>query len=258
MAQQDMLKFLSYGDKGPRVKALQHLLNDNPFHKPRRMLVADGEFGTLTSAAVQTEKYWLGYPKEDLQPIAGDMLTGFLTRKVPLPQDYRDRRNLRIEKREKEKAAQTDMDKMRLRVLAIIKGELGTLERPNHSNNIKYTDYWGWGRVAYCVIGMSWAWIKAGSTAFVKGSRWAGCREMLAAAKQGGYGICLTHDPDPGCPGVIDFGGDASPDHCITFVKDNGNGTCRTFEFNSSRNGVEGVWNQTRPLRSCWWFNVLK
>jgi len=252
-----MPDYLKYGDKGAAVKQLQRLLNHNAYHKMRTDLVLDGEFGPLTSGAVQETKYWLGYPKEELKPIAGDQLNRLLHGE-PLPADYDSRRKLRQKKREDEKDAQTDMDKMRLRVLGIIKGELGTLERPNHSNNIKYTDYWGWGNVAYCVIGMSWAWIKAGSTAFVKGSRWAGCREMLAAAKQGGYGICLTHDPDPGCPGVIDFNGDASPDHCITFVKNNGDGTCQTFEFNSSRNGVEGVWNQTRPLRSCWWFNVLK
>jgi hypothetical protein len=253
-----MPDYLHWGDKGPRVKALQRLLNVNGYRHPRRLLEIDGQFGPLTAAAVQQTKYWCGYPKEELKPIAGDELLGYLSGDESLPGDYRDRRKLRIEKREKERAQQTDADKLRLRALAIIRGEIVTLESPNHSNNVPYNSYWGMGNVAYCVIGMSWAWIKAGSKAFVKGSRWAGCREMLAAAKDGGYGICLTHEPDPGCPGVIDFNGDASPDHCVTFVRDNGNGTCQTVEFNSSRNGVEGVWNQTRPLRSIWWFNVLK
>ena len=125
-----------------------------------------------------------------------------------------------------------------------------------NSNHIKYNTWWGWGPVPYCVIGISWAWVKAGSKAFVKGSRWAGCREMLADAKAGGHGIHLTHDPDPGCPGVVDLNGDASPDHAITFVKNNGNGTCTTVEFNTQKGYIGGVWNSVRPLRSCWWFEV--
>ena len=248
-----MADYLGYGDKGPRVKALQRLLNVNGYRHPRRLLVIDGQFGPLTSAAVQQTKFWCGYPKEELKPIAGDAILGYLSGDESLPGDYRDRRTLRIERRDAERAKQTDADKMRLRALAIIRGEIGTLESPNHSNNVPYNSYWGWGSVAYCVIGVSWAWIKAGSKAFVKGSRWAGCREMLAAAKEGGKGIHLTSEPQPGHPGVIDFNGDCSPDHCVTFVRDNGNGTCQTIEFNSSRNGVEGVWNQTRPMRSIWW-----
>jgi len=253
-----MPDYMRYGDKGPRVRSLQKLLNASPFHRLRKMLNVDGEFGPLTAAAVQRMKYWLGYPKEDIEPIAGDMLIGFLTRKVALPQDYRDRRNLRIEKRDKEKDAQTEMDRMRLRVLARIKGELGTLEQPNNSNHIKYNTWWGWGPVPYCMIGVTWAWVMEHSKAFVRGSRWAGCREMLADAKAGGHGVHLTHDPDPGCPGVVDLDGDCSPDHAITFVRDNGDGTATTYEFNTSKTGtyIQGVFNKTRLLRSCWWFEV--
>ena len=43
--------------------------------------------------------------------------------------------------------------------LAIIKGEIGTREQGE--NVIKYTKWWGWGAVAYCVIGISWAWTRA-------------------------------------------------------------------------------------------------
>jgi hypothetical protein len=143
-----------------------------------------------------------------------------------------------------------------LRALAIIKGEIGTREQGE--NVIRHTKWWGWGAVAYCVIGVSWSRVKAGSTAFKKGVRWAGCQWMLADAKAGGHGIHLTNDPDPGCPGVIDFDGHSDPDHGITFVKDNGNGTCETYEFNTSKDGtyIEGIWKKDRPLRNCWWFEV--
>ena len=252
-----MPDYLKYGDKGPRVKQLQQLLNRNPYHKMRKDLVLDGEFGPLTAAAIQQTKYWLGYAKEDIEPIAGDELNRYL-HGDPLPADHDSRRKLRQKKREDEREKQTDVDKMRLRALAIVKGELGELERPSNSNHIKYNDWWGWGAVPYCMIGVTWSWIKAGSKAFVKGSRWAGCREMLADAKAGGHGIHLTHDPDPGCPGVVDLDGDASPDHAITFVKNNGDGTATTYEFNTTKTGtyIQGVFNKTRPMRSCWWFEI--
>jgi len=147
---------------------------------------------------------------------------------------------------------------MRLKALATIKAEIGTMERGGNTNHVKYNDWWAWGAVPYCVIGVSWAWVKAGSKAFARGVRWAGCDMLLADARAGRNGVHLTSDPDPGCPGVIDFSGKTVPDHCITFVHDNGNGTCETYEFNTSKDGtyIEGVWNKTRPLRNCWWFEV--
>ena len=82
--------------------------------------------------------------------------------------------------------------KLRKKALAVIKGELGTMEAGGHSNVIKYNTWWGWGAVAYCVIGISWAWVKAGSTSFKRGVRWAGTDLMLADAKAGRNGLHLT------------------------------------------------------------------
>jgi hypothetical protein len=255
-----MSDYLHYGSSGPRVKALQRQLNVNAYRHPRRLLDVDGEFGPLTAAAVQDVKWWCGYPKEELKPIAGDELIGYLSGDETLPGDYRDRRKLRIERRDAERAQQTDADKMRLRALGIIRAELGTLEKPLNSNHIKYNDWWGWGPVPYCAIFISWAWVHAGSKAFIRGVRWAGCREMLAAARDGDYGLHLTHEPDPGCPGVVDLDGDASPDHAITFVRDNGDGTCQTIEANTSKDStyIQGVFNKTRRMSDIWWFSVEK
>jgi len=253
-----MADMLKYGDKGPRVKELQKLLNKNAYRKARRLLDVDGEFGPLTASAINGTKYWMGYPRAEIQPVAGDLFFDLLTAKRPLPPEFKAKRDERLKKAADNKAAQTDVDKMRIRALGIIKEELGTLERPNNSNHIKYNDWWGWGPVPYCVIGVSWAWVKAGSKAFAKGSRWAGTDLMLAHAAGGDNGIHLTHEPEPGCPGVIDFDGHSNPDHAITFVHDNGNGTCETYEFNTSKDStyIQGVWRKDRPLRNCWWFEV--
>lgn len=254
-----MTDYLHYDCKEKeRVRNFQHLLNNNSYRRLRKPLVEDGDWGPLTSAATQDCKYWLGYPKEELKPIAGKEILGYLTEEVALPGDYQDRRKLRIEKRDRERDKQTGVDRMRLRVLKRIKGELGTLETPNNSNHIRYNDYWGWGPVPYCMIGVSWSWLMEGSKAFVKGSRWAGCREMLADAQAGGHGIHLTHDPDPGCPGVVNIYGDARPDHAVTFVRALPNGLCETYEFNTSKDSsyIQGVWSKTRRMADCWWFEV--
>ena len=132
------------------------------------------------------------------------------------------------------------------------------MEAGGHSNVIKYNTWWGWGAVAYCVIGIAWAWIKAGATAFARGSRWANTDAMLADAKAGRNGLHLTNDPNPGCPGVIDFDGHSDPDHAITFVRrQRRRHLPRRIEFNTTGpNGMEGVWRKDRPLRHCWWFEV--
>ena len=247
---------LRYGDQGERVKRLQRLLNHNRYRRIVHPLKEDGVFGSLTAAAVQGTKFWAGYAKEDIKPIAGELLFGYLSDELELPPDKAERRRRRLQRIVDGRAERAALDALRLRALKLIKGELGTRESPNHSNRILYTEWWGWGPCAYCVIGVSWAWVKAGSTAFERGSRWANTDAMLADAKEGRNGLHLTDEPLPGCPGVIDFIGHSDPDHALTFVKDNGDGTCQTYEFNSTKNGVEGVWEQRRPMANCWFFEV--
>jgi len=249
---------LHYGSKGKRVKNLQWRINNNDFYSPRRELVVDGQMGALTCAAVQQAKHRLGYSKANLKPIAGQLLYDYLSKRLPLPPALRKRRAARLAQLELVKHRQSVQTRLRLRALEIIKHELGTMENPPHSNHIKYNTWWGWGAVAYCVIGISWAWVKAGSAAFKRGSRWAGTDLMLSDAQADRNGIHLTSDPDPGCPGVIDFDGHSDPDHAITFVHDNGDGTCTTAEFNTRTGYLEGVLKKDRPLRNCWWFEVEK
>ena len=252
------MKTLKYGNHGAGVLKLQRLINDNDLYKPSPKLKEDGDYGTLTSGAVQGAKRACGYKAGNIDgAVAGTSLAGFLSGEKSLTAGMEKRRAARL-------SAATVVfgpaKVMRLAALAIVKGELGTLETPSNSNHIKYNDWWGWGAVAYCMIFVSWAWTKAGSKAFSKGSRWAGCREMLADAKAGNYGIRITHSPQPGTCGVIDLYGDARPDHAITYVQDNGDGTCQTIEGNTTKDGsyIQGVFNKTRKLSDCWWFAVEK
>lgn len=131
---------------------------------------------------------------------AGDLLIAYLSGK----REPSVRMKLRaIARRRAEKAERDQRSaraRMRLRALAIIKGQIGTVEKPMHSNVIKYTKWWGWGAVAYCVIGMAWSGVRAGSKAFRRGARWANTDVVLADAKAGRNGLHLLDEPCPAAP----------------------------------------------------------
>ena len=236
---------------GSDVRHLQRLLRGAGM-KPGPF---DGEFGPRTAAACNHYKWRIGYAPGTCHPVAGGLLFEYLTGKRRPTARMRLRAAARRRKERQEHAAQGKRRAMRLGALAIIKGEIGTQEQGE--NVIKYTRWWGWGAVAYCVIGISWAWIQAGSKAFRRGARWANTDAMLSDAKAGRNGLHLLDEPLPGCPGVIDFDGHSDPDHAITCIRVEG-AEVVTGEFNTTKDGtsLEGVWEKRRALRNTWWFAV--
>jgi hypothetical protein len=236
---------------GPDVRRLQTLLKAAGV-SPGPI---DGDFGPRTAAACNHYKWRIGYAAGNCHPVAGGLVVEFLTGKRKPSAKMRLRAARRRRQEQQEHKPKTKRAKMRLRALAIVKGEIGTREQVE--NVIKYNKWWGWGAVAYCVIGISWSWVKAGSKAFKRGSRWANTDAMLADAKAGRNGLHLLSKPLPGSPGVIDFDGHSDPDHGITCIRVDGDDVI-TGEFNTTKNGtsIEGVWNKRRALRNCWWFAV--
>jgi len=253
----DMLK---YGDKGPRVKQLQRLLNHNAYRRPRRLLEVDGEFGPLTAASVQGTKFWCGYAKDDIEPVAADFFFSIITDKEPLPGAYSERRKRRLERVADAKSEEALAARMRVRALGYAKADVGTLEAPD--NAIKYNSWWTGGGNdggAYCVRAASYWYAKAGSSAVARGSRWENTDVLLADAQAGRSGVHLTSDPDPGAVFVIDFDGHSDPDHCGVFVKDLGNGSFQSVEANALlANGKQGVGFHTRAYRNCWHMELEK
>ena len=243
----DMLK---YGDHGERVKTLQRLLNTNDYFKPRRRLTPDGQFGTLTCAAVQQAKYRLGYQNDDIEPIAGDALFDYLDETRPLPGEYRARRKARLAK-----IAAEAKNPLRLKALAAAKLDVGILEGPG--NAIKFNTWWCEPHAndggAYCVRAGAYWYAKAGSKAVRRGSLWQGCDALLADAKAGRNGVHLTSDPDSGNGFVIDFSGHSVPDHFGLYVKDLGGGRFTSLEANATlANGQQGVGYHVRADAQCW------
>jgi len=255
-----MPEMLKYGSKGEPVKTLQRLLNANSYRRVRRPLDVDGEFGPLTAASVQGTKFWMGYAKGDIEPVAGDFFLGLITDKVPIPGEYAKRRKDRLERVAEGMAEQLLADKLRKRALGYAKADVGTLEAPN--NAIKYNSWWTSGGNdggAYCVRAASYWYAKAGSSAVARGSRWENTDVLLADAKAGRNGVHLTAEPDPGAVFVIDFDGHSDPDHCGVFVKDLGSGRFRSVEANALlANGRQGVGEHERAYMLCWFMEIEK
>lgn len=249
-----MPDLLQYGDRGPRVTALQVALNTSAKFKPARRLAVDGQMGPLTCAAVQQAKYALGYAREDIKPIAGEPLLDYLTGERKLPPEYAERRKRRMALVTGEKALRAD-------ALAIARKDVGLLE--GASNAIKYNDWWADGVIgdhdndggAYCVRAGSYWYFKAGSTAVVRGLRWENTDAVLEDAKHGRNGMHLTSDPQSGHGFVIDWSGRSDPDHFGLFIEWLG-GThtlFRSLEANATlENGRQGVGYHTRDARQCW------
>ena len=205
-------KMLVYGDTGDAVKRLQRLLNRNRFHTFKTALVVDGQFGPRTGSRVQDVKYWAGYARDTMRPVAGDHLLGLLGYPdlVRLSPEEKARRQKRLVK------AREEAKKVPLRkhILAAAREDVGILEGPN--NQVKYNLWWCDGRNdggAYCVRAGSY-WAKKGGCPHVKkGYRWQNTDHLLEDAKRGRNGVHLTSDPQAGNGFVIDWTGHSDPDH---------------------------------------------
>ncbi len=243
-----MSDYLRYGDHGTRVITLQRLLNSNRFHSLKRKLAVDGKMGPLTCQAVQTVKFWAGYSADDLKPIAGDLLIGYLKGKAITPA-MRLRRTKRIAAAKAE-ALKTPLRK---KILAEAKQDVGIVEK--QPNIIKYNEWWN-GQAdhePYCVrAGSYWA-AKAGCSHVKRGVRWQGTDTLLEDAKARRNGVHLTSDPEPGNGFVIDFSGHSDPDHFGIYVEDGTGGQFRSLEANATlSSGQQGVGYHTRAVRNCW------
>lgn len=175
---------------GEDVKKLQRALDKNKTWKTDFLQKAgiDGEYGLYTAQAVHRAKYWLGFKRPD--KAAGPMLLGYLKGTTPLSPEMKKRRATRLKK----KAATP----LRVKALAQLKKHIGEKESPPGSNICPITKWWGiYG--AWCAMGVSKAYIDAGSKSFGKsGSRYTGCSVMWAAAEMGRDGLSITKDPKPG------------------------------------------------------------
>lgn len=186
--------------KGPDVKAVQGSLHESPFgnFKPGTI---DGEYGEQTAGATRRAKYWLGYPKDQINGRYGETLHSFLTGTKKLPTTYRTRRYLRVKR-----AGQTPV---REEALKKAKSQLGVKENPAGSNVVKFSTWYGLIG-SWCAMFVTWSYEQAKDTkTFAKGSKYAYTPYMVRDARAGVNGMSLltVNEVKPGDIVMYDWGG---------------------------------------------------
>jgi hypothetical protein len=96
------------------VSYAQHLLNNsvkNALNKDFHAGIADGEYGVTTAAAAHRAKFWLGYPKSEVDGACGQVLVNLLDGTTKMSAIMRWRRKIRL-------AAVKKQDVVRNRLIA--------------------------------------------------------------------------------------------------------------------------------------------
>lgn len=100
------------------------------------------------------------------------------------------------------------------KVLAIAEKEIGTQGADDLS--VKYSDDYGWPKVAWCVIFAWWCAKKAGaSKSFYDGKKVASCTSYYNWAKQKGY---VVKEPQPGDLVIFQFGADRHMGRLVSYT----------------------------------------
>lgn len=211
---------LSQGAKGPEVAELQQLLlaaGCNPG-------AVDGDFGPATASAVRFFQATRGL---SVDGVVGPQTWGALRANAPavisppsVGGDVRDR------------------------ILAIARGEIGTVEATNNNDGdvAKYPNFFGRPAQSWCANFVSWVYTHAGIDL---NDPWCPSvlNKLVAEGKWKG-----RNDPQPGDLVLFDWDQDGVADHVGIVERDNGDGSITTIEGNTGNpsTGQEGVWERTR------------
>ena len=176
--------------RGKDVTALQKALNNNKVWKQDFLTGAgvDGDFGKYTAQAVYRAKYWMGYG--NCNQSAGEPIMEYLLGKKKPTSAMRIRRKVRLRR----KAATP----LRVKALAKMKTHLGEKENPPGSNICPITRKWKLIG-AWCCMGVSEAYVQAGSKSFSRTAwKYTSCGVIAGAAEAGRDGLSVTKLPKPG------------------------------------------------------------
>jgi CHAP domain len=206
--------------KSPEVGKLQELLKDHGYYHG----AIDNEFGILTYQAVYRAWYWLGRPKP--VHVAGPGLIAYLTG-TKTPVTWNAYRALRQRK------GRAALKRRTILIEAI--SHLGTKESPPDSNRTIFTAWYGMVG-SWCAMFVSYCGVKVGLKSFSKGSRWAYVPFVVAAAREGRYGLTVVHwsDVKPNDLVCYDWSHDGTADHIGVFEKKTGEFSFTAIEGNTS------------------------
>lgn len=192
-------------------QAQQRLKGSNVFRQNFEPGSLDGQYGEATARATKRAKFWLGYPEKAIDGGYGAKLHAYLGGKAP-PTSYKTRRRQRLNAKGRKP--------LREKALANLTAKIGTKESPAGSNRVWASEWYGLIG-SWCAMAVTWAYVKAGSKAFAKGSRWAYVPWIVNAARAGNYGLSVTRDPKPGDLVCYDWPGESkgTADHVGLFEK---------------------------------------
>ena len=140
----------------------------------------DGVFGEITGRACMAAKNELGYANKNIKPTYGKDLEAFLTGK-------KKRTPAMIVRARQRKQKQN----LGLAALKVAREYIGTKESPAGSNRVMFSEWYGMIG-PWCAMFVTYCFVRSGSKAFVKGSRWAYCPYLLSAARRNEDGVTLV------------------------------------------------------------------
>jgi CHAP domain len=186
-----------------------------------------GKYDALTAQGSQSAQFRLGYarPSEGFGTPLEKFLTG-VTKPTPAMKKLAAQR----------KKSLMNGGGLRKKALAEMTKLVGTVETPDGSNHTVVGAFYGM-QDEWCAMTVSMAYIKAGSTAFMKKQRWAFVPYLVAAARAGQYGLKVTMDPKPGDLICYDLDGSnfaGSENHIGMIEKKLGPNSFQTIEGNIS------------------------
>jgi hypothetical protein len=206
---------------GPDVEHAQRLLKRHGDYHDK----IDGEFGPFSAQASYRAQFRLGYarPGQGFGTPLEKLLTGQAQPTAAMKK--------LAAKRKREEAKRSGLRRKALREMRKL---IGIKENPLGSNKSKVGEWYGVND-EWCAMGVTMAYVKAGSTGFVRGSRWAYVPYLVSAARAGQHGLTVTTDPKPGDLVCFDFDGtnfSGSGNHIGMFEKRTGPTTFQTIEAN--------------------------
>ena len=152
---------------GPSVDRAQRILTNRGYC----VGIIDGVFGEITGRACVDAKYALGYAAKNVKPSYGTDLEAFLCGKKPTPA-----MRIRASQRSKKIALGSA-------ALKVAREYVGVKENPPGSNKVLFSEWYGVVG-PWCAMFVTFCMVKAGSTTFSKGTRYAYCPYILTDAKQ--------------------------------------------------------------------------
>lgn len=191
--------------RGADVKAAQAKLVRGGFLRAGGV---DGVYGPETARAAQAAHWQLGFggklaKASTYGPLLDKILTGWLDTKT-LPVLYAARRKARLKPVTKT---------LGQKALAWLAQHVGETEDPPGSNRVSWASIW-YGIVgAWCAMGLTRAFVEAGSKVFIRGQRYAFVPFIVWDATHGLNDLQRTFAPVQGNLVCFDWDGDGQFDH---------------------------------------------